>query len=140
MAGGARHYVEKIMAGIADKRLNTPVRARSSATRRACTVASPTHGAERFDKVVMATHSDQALALLRQPRPQERRTLGAIRYQPNRAVLHTDASVLPATPAGLGGLELRARAGHRAGGSRVCLHYLLNMLQPLPLRSRWWCR
>ena len=54
--------------------------------------------AERFDKVVIATHSDQALALLRDPSPQEQATLGAMRYHPNTAVLHTDASVLPERP------------------------------------------
>ena len=52
-------------------------------------------GAERFDDVVLATHSDQSLALLADATPDERALLGAIRYQPNRVVLHTDASVLP---------------------------------------------
>ena len=51
---------------------------------------------ERFDHVVLACHSDQALALLTDVTPQERAVLGAIRYQPNRAVLHTDSSLLPA--------------------------------------------
>jgi predicted NAD/FAD-binding protein len=50
---------------------------------------------ERFDHVVIATHSDQALALLADPTPQEREVLGAIPYQANEAVLHTDATLLP---------------------------------------------
>ena len=48
-----------------------------------------------FDKVVIATHADQALSLLTDPSPDERRLLGAFRYSSNRTVLHTDASALP---------------------------------------------
>ena len=51
--------------------------------------------AQRFDEVVLATHSDQALALLRDASDREREILGAIPYQPNEAVLHTDARTLP---------------------------------------------
>lgn len=58
------------------------------------------HGTEHFDAVVLACHSDQALRLLGlDATPQERSVLGAIRYQPNQAVLHTDASVLPSREA-----------------------------------------
>jgi predicted NAD/FAD-binding protein len=58
--------------------------------------------------------------------------LGAIRYQANRAVLHTDASVLPQKSSAWAAWNYeRAAAGERESG-RVCLHYLLNMLQPLP--------
>ena len=52
-------------------------------------------GSEPFDKLILAAHSDQSLALLSQPTLAEREVLGAIRYQSNRAVLHTDTSVLP---------------------------------------------
>jgi hypothetical protein len=52
-------------------------------------------GPLHFDAVVLACHSDQALALLRQPTPAEQRVLGAIRYQPNRVLVHTDDSVMP---------------------------------------------
>ncbi|MCZ8256168.1 MAG: FAD-dependent oxidoreductase, partial [Polaromonas sp.] len=83
--GGARHYVEKIIARIDDKRLNTPVR---RVERDATGVRVVTDsGAERFDKVVLATHSDESLDLLGEPSDTERQVLGAIRYQPNRAVL-----------------------------------------------------
>ena len=65
-------------------------------TARACGVRVVTDGrVEHFDQVVLATHSDQSLALLAQPSTQERAVLGSIRYQANRAVLHTDTSVLP---------------------------------------------
>ena len=51
-----------------------------------------------FDAVVIATHPDQALRLLADPTPAERSVLGAFRYSRNDTVLHTDASVLPASP------------------------------------------
>ena len=95
--GGARHYVEQITAGIADKRLNTPVRRVEylQHERKGSVRIHTDAGAELFDKVIIATHSDQALSMLAAPTAQEIETLGAIRYQSNRAVLHTDASVLP---------------------------------------------
>ena len=128
--GGARHYVDKIVARIADKRLNTPVRRieRDAAGVRVVT----DHGAERVDRVVLATHSDQALALLAAPTAQERAVLGAIRYQPNRAVLHTDASVLPRRRAAWAAWNYERAAQQGDESARVCLHYWLNQLQPLP--------
>ncbi len=131
--GGARRYVEKIVAGVADKRLNTPVRA---IERDAHGVTVHTDGsAERFDHVVLATHSDQALALLRQPSADEQRVLGAIRFQPNRAVLHTDASVLPVSRRAWAAWNYERAAAPAQEDSRVCLHYLLNKLQPLPFEQ-----
>jgi predicted NAD/FAD-binding protein len=132
--GGARHYVEKIIANIADKRLNTPVR---RITRDAPGVQVTTDaGTEWFDKVVLATHSDQSLAMLQAPSAAEQSALGAIRYQPNRAVLHTDTSVLPQSKIAWAAWNYeRAQQTDRASShpsTSVCLHYLLNMLQPLP--------
>jgi predicted NAD/FAD-binding protein len=126
VAGGSRQYVEKIVAGIADKRLHAPVRwiQRTGAGVRVCSE----RGWESFDKIVLATHPDQALSLLLEPSAGEQQVLGAIRYQPNRAVLHTDVRMLPARRAAWA-------AWNYEGGdasSRVCLHYLLNQLQPLP--------
>jgi predicted NAD/FAD-binding protein len=128
--GGARHYVEKIIARIDDKRLNTPVR-RIERDADGVSVVTDS-GAERFDKVVLATHSDESLALLSEPSDTERQVLGAIRYQSNRAVLHTDASVLPREKLAWAAwnYERAQDAGHES--TQVCLHYLLNMLQPLP--------
>jgi predicted NAD/FAD-binding protein len=132
--GGARNYVEKITATIADRRLNTPVRR----IERDPGVATKglrviTDGrVETFDKVILATHSDQSLALLQAPSNQERQTLGAIRYQPNRAVLHTDTSVLPTRRKAWAAWNYERAASNAAESSRVCLHYLINQLQPLP--------
>ncbi len=130
VVGGARHYVDPIVARLADKRLNTPVRRieRDAAGVRIVT----DQAAERFDRVVLATHSDQALALLAAPTAQERAVLGAIRYQPNRAVLHTDASVLPTRRAAWAAWNYERAPTQGGESARVCLHYWLNRLQPLP--------
>jgi predicted NAD/FAD-binding protein len=130
VVGGARHYVEKILAGVHDKRLNTPVRL---IERDALGVRIITDGhAERFDQVVIATHTDQALGMLREASGEERSLLGAVRYQDNRAVLHTDASVLPANPKTWAAWNYERAASSERESSRVCLHYLLNRLQRIP--------
>ena len=131
--GGARHYVEKIVAQIADKRLNSPVHAVS---RDALGVNITTaRGTERFDKVIIATHSDQALALLHAPSAAEQAVLGAIHYQPNRAVLHTDTSVLPTRQLAWAAWNYERAAVQGRESTNVCLHYLLNLLQPLPFKQ-----
>jgi predicted NAD/FAD-binding protein len=133
VVGGARNYVEKILAGVHDKRLNTPVRL---IERDALGVRIITDGhAERFDQVVIATHTDQALSLLREASGEERSLLGAIRYQDNRAVLHTDASVLPANPKTWAAWNYERAASSERESSRVCLHYLLNRLQRIPFEQ-----
>lgn len=96
VSGGSRTYVDKVVEGIAEVRTSTAasevtevdggVRVRSTA------------GEDRFDAVVIATHSDQALALLGAPSDIQREILGALPYQPNEMVMHTDQSILPRTP------------------------------------------
>jgi predicted NAD/FAD-binding protein len=128
VAGGARNYVHRIVEELPDKRLDTPV---LSVRRREAGVEIRTpQGREEFDHVVLATHPDQALALLQDANERERECLGAIRYQPNRAVLHTDSSVLPTRWRAWAAWNYE-HAAHGAG-NQVCLHYLLNRLQPLP--------
>ncbi len=130
VSGGARHYVEKIIANIADKRLNTPVR-RIVRDGEGVQVSTDT-GTERFDTVVLATHSDQSLAMLHEPSVAEQSALGAIRYQPNRAVLHTDTAVLPHKKIAWAAWNYERAVHTGQESAQVCLHYLLNKLQPLP--------
>jgi predicted NAD/FAD-binding protein len=128
VAGGARNYVDKIVARIPDRRLSTPVR---RVTRNASGAAVSTDtGTERFDHVVMATHPDQALDVLADASAQELEVLGAIRYQRNRAVLHTDTSVLPRQRSAWAAWNYESAGAGR--DAQVCLHYWLNRLQPLP--------
>lgn len=131
--GGARQYVEKIIAGISDKRLNTPVH---RIVRNANGVQITTgRRTERFDKVILACHSDQSLALLADASPQEREVLGAIRYQPNRAVLHTDTHVLPQNRRAWAAWNYQRSGEAHQDAAQVCLHYLINQLQPLPFEQ-----
>ena len=93
--GGSARYVEALTRPFSHRlRLRTPVQ---EVTRHHDHVLVKPRGveAERFDEVVLATHSDQALALLADASDREREILGAIPYQPNEAVLHTDARMLP---------------------------------------------
>ncbi|MGI9221030.1 MAG: NAD(P)/FAD-dependent oxidoreductase [Woeseiaceae bacterium] len=93
--GGSREYVRKLVAGHRDQiRLNTPVyevRRRSPGVK----IRSAGSDLETFDAVFFACHSDQALAMLPQPTTVESDVLGAIRYQPNEAILHTDERLMP---------------------------------------------
>ena len=129
--GGSRHYVRRMLSRIPDARLNTPV---LGVLRQPEGVRVRTgHGLEAFDGVVLACHSDQALRLLdSDASPDERAVLGAIRYQPNTAVLHTDTRVLPRRPAAWAAWNYERASQLGQEQAQVCLHYLINLLQPLP--------
>jgi predicted NAD/FAD-binding protein len=136
--GGARTYVEKMLRRIPDARLNTPVRS----VRRvppgsgsAGVFITTDHGTERFDDVVLACHSDQSLALLADATPAEREVLGAVRYHRNRAVLHTDTSVLPKRRLAWAAWNYERASDETREHAGVCLHYLINRLQPLPFKT-----
>lgn len=133
--GGAKHYVGKIVQRVDDARLRTSVHSIDRAPHRAGVTVATAYGSEHFDKLILATHSDQSLAVLRQPDPAEREVLGAIRYQPNHAVLHTDVSMLPSRTGAWAAWNYESAAPAPADEQKeqaVCLHYLLNRLQPLP--------
>jgi predicted NAD/FAD-binding protein len=123
--GGSRSYVEAILAPLGESvRLASPV---SKITRRDDGVEIQSEvGPEHFDHVVVATHSDQALALLSDPSPLERGVLGAIRYQSNRATLHTDASLLPRSRRAWASWNYHRLAGQPRGAA---LTYRLASLQ-----------
>ncbi len=133
--GGAKHYVQRMLLRIADARLNTPVlsvRRLPPGMGSGGVMVATADGSERFDDVVMASHSDQSLALLDEPTTDERRVLGAIRYHPNRALLHTDTSVLPQRQLAWAAWNYARAADLGREQAAVCLHYLINKLQPLP--------
>jgi len=93
--GGSARYVEAISAPWRERvRLQAPVRRIERLDDRVRIEADGCES-EDFDEVVIAAHSDQALAMLADPSEAEREVLGAIPYQRNEAVLHTDASLLP---------------------------------------------
>ena len=130
VTGGAKHYVEKLLQHIPHTHLQTPVERveRNDIGVHVFTAS----GSEDFDGVVLACHADQALSLLAQPSPQEQALLGAIRYHPNKAVLHTDTSVLPKKKLAWAAWNYERATDLGLESSRVCLHYWINRLQPLP--------
>ena len=131
--GGSRNYVQKIVNEVPDKRLNSPLQL---IERDESGVRVVTEGrAERFDEVVICTHSDQALQMLKTPSQAEQIHLSAIRYQDNVAVLHTDESVLPSRQKAWAAWNYERAADEGQESARVCLHYLLNKLQPLPFEQ-----
>ncbi len=136
VAGGSREYVRRLLTLIPDARRRTPVRAlrrMPGASSLGGVWLDTDAGSEHFDQVILAGHSDQSLALLgAHATADERAVLGAIRYQDNRAVLHTDASLLPQRRKAWAAWNYERGAGSAQQQSSVCLHYLINRLQPLP--------
>nr|WP_312989339.1 FAD-dependent oxidoreductase [Comamonas koreensis] len=134
--GGSRQYVRRLLArltqdGRHEARLNTPVLGLQRHPQGV--MLQMAQGAEWFDAVVLACHSDQALQLMGNgATAAERAVLGSIRYQPNEAVLHTDSSVLPQRQAAWAAWNYERAAASSAEQAGVCLHYLINRLQPLP--------
>lgn len=137
VAGGSRIYVSMLANAIrnhgGDIRLECSIKA---IQRRPDGVSiQSSSGIERFDQIVLACHSDQTLQLLsNDATAQEKALLGAIRYQPNRAVLHTDQALLPSNRKAWSAWNYASPGtlGIDMGRSPVSVSYLLNKLQPLP--------
>jgi predicted NAD/FAD-binding protein len=128
--GGGRSYVRRIAEDLDDVRLAAPVRRLRRAGTSVWIETDAT--TERYDQVVLACHSDQALEILGSgASEQERALLGAIRYQPNRAVLHTDAALLPRERNVWSAWNYMRGAGE-GQDHPVSVSYLINRLQPLP--------
>lgn len=134
VTGGSRRYVERIIVPFTDRiRLRNPID-KIVRTAAGIEVVSLLDGPELFDRVILATHSDQALRLLADPSPAERQILGAIRYQPNVATLHTDERFLPRSP------RARASWNYHPGdgdGRRATLTYWMNRLQSIESRHQF---
>jgi predicted NAD/FAD-binding protein len=126
--GGSRQYIEPLTRPFRDQiRLNAPV---AAVQRSADQVTVTTAGGDRdrFDRVIIAAHSDQALAMLADPSDREREILGPIPYQENHTILHTDSNVLPPKRAAWASWNYRIPKAERG---RVALTYDMNLLQGL---------
>jgi predicted NAD/FAD-binding protein len=135
--GGARTYVEKLLAALPDFRIGEPAlqvaRIRSNGASKVAVRSAS--GTALYDHVVLACHSDQALALLDGAERDERALLSAVRYQANRAILHTDAGVLPSRTGAWAAWNYQCDIASSAPDDRaVCVHYLINQLQPVPFK------
>lgn len=128
VVGGASTYVQELVRPLGG-RVHTGVAVRAVA-RHADHVRLHLGdgGSATFDAVVIATHADQALALLAEPTAEERELLGAWHYSTNRVVLHSDPSHLPPRPAAHAAWNVRQRTCSQVG-EEVCVTYLLNRLQ-----------
>ena len=131
--GGAKTYVEAIVKQLGDARLNTPVKRIVRGVGFVEVVMD--HGHEQFDAVVLACHSDQALKLLAHPTDAERSALSAVRYQPNRCVLHTDANLMPRRRRAWSAWNY-LQVNDADNVRPVALTYWMNLLQPLPFKTQ----
>jgi predicted NAD/FAD-binding protein len=126
--GGSQHYVAALRTALG-RRVHTgdPV---VSVTRDGdhATVRTRSGHESRYDQVVFACHSDEALALLSDADAQERALLGAIHYAPNTAWLHRDAALMPRRRAAWASWNYMRAAGAEG---RVCVSYWMNMLQKI---------
>ena len=140
IAGGSARYVEAITAPFRERiRLNTPVRAiQRHADRVEVSAQTPggAHDTETFDHVVIAAHSDQALAMLRDASQVEHELLGSIPYQHNEAVLHTDERLLPRRRAARAAWNYHLP---REPEERSTVTYWMNHLQRLQGTDRDYC-
>ena len=126
--GGSARYVEALTANLRGRlRLGTPVQGVTRTDDHV--LVTPRGGeAERFDEVVVATHSDQALALLTDASDREHELLGSIPYQANEAVLHTDVSMLPRRRRAWASWNYHLR---QQPSDRTMVTYHMNRLQSL---------
>jgi hypothetical protein len=95
VSGGSRNYVSKLVAPFENKiRLGSPV-AEILRQNGKVVIRDATGHSDTFDHVILASHSDQSLAMLGDPSPEERSILSAIRYRPNEVYLHRDEDLMP---------------------------------------------
>ena len=128
--GGSREYARKLTASYRQSiRLRTPVQS-VKRTHDAVMIRTARGDVERFDYVVFACHSGQALRMLDGPTPQESEILAAFPYQPNEVVLHTDTSMLPRTTLARAAWNYHA-LNEKRHGEGVALTYDMNILQTL---------
>jgi len=125
--GGSSAYIAPLTASFKERiRLNCPV-SRIDRDAHGVVIHSPA-GIERFDKVVLACHSDQALRLLGNPDDKEREILGALPYSDNEVLLHTDTRLLPTRKRAWASWNYRLGG---AGHTRAAVTYDMNILQGL---------
>ncbi len=128
VSGGSRNYLDRLLAPLGNRlRLTTPVR---SILRDAfgATVWAGDRDPARYDHVVVAAHTDQALAMLGDPSPIEQKILSAIRYRPNRVVLHRDPRLMPRRRAAWSAWNY-LRSSEAGGETEVSITYWMNRLQ-----------
>jgi predicted NAD/FAD-binding protein len=127
--GGSARYVEALTRPFRDRiRLGAAVTA-IERTRTGVIVTDSRGHSEGYDQVIVATHTDQALAMLRDPGADERAILGAIRYRPNAVYLHRDTRLMPTRRRAWGAWNFLRGNGRGEAGRDVAVTYWMNALQ-----------
>jgi predicted NAD/FAD-binding protein len=130
VVGGSRRYVERMARDLeGSARVSSPVQRVERRLDGVWIVAG--ERTERFDQVVLASHADEALRLVTDPRPSERAVLGQFGYQENRTILHTDGNLMPARRRVWSSWNYLAQTA-RGATERVSVTYWMNRLQGLP--------
>jgi len=128
--GGSRRYVDKLLAPL-QPGLRLGCGVRQVRRDHGCVVVTDSSGhVDRFDHVVMAAHADQSLAMLADATPRERNILGAFRFNTNRAVLHSDAALMPKRRKVWSAWNYLTRHVGETGNAAVT--YWMNRLQDIP--------
>lgn len=124
--GGSREYLAPLCQPFEKSiRTGTPVGGISRSARHGVVLTFADGSEQTFDQVVIATHSDQALALLRDPSREESAVLGALPYRDNEVILHTDTRLLPQNRRCWSSWNYRLKPG----GERATVTYNMNILQ-----------
>ena len=135
VTGGAKSYVEKILEAVRPVRLPAKVVAVTEHPDHV-TLQIANGAVEKFDRVVIAAHADEALEMLAAPDPSQKRLLSAFGYQSNTVSLHTDESVMPANKRAWGSWNYRM-AQDGEGGLRATTHYWMNALQGVSTKKNY---
>lgn len=127
---GSRNYLGKLLGVLGDRAiLNAPVNAIERSDN-GVTIYIANRDPQQFDQVVVAAHSDQALKMLKDPSANETEILGAIKYGPNRVVLHKDASLMPKNKKCWTSWNA-IRSSNEGDEKTISLTYLMNRLQSI---------
>lgn len=133
--GGSREYVRRLLlaSGRASLKLNSPIAVVRRRPQRVL-ISTRAGGTETFDKVFLACHADQALAMLAEPTSDERAVLGAFPYAHNEAIVHTDETVLPRVARARAAWNYHLLADHQ---EPVAITYDMNVLQSITAPTRF---
>ncbi len=134
VVNGAKSYVRKITAPFHDRIGVNKKAVRVERTATTARVTSADGEVREFDKVILACHADQALAMLADPTDTESRLLREFKYQPNIATLHSDESIMPRTRRCWAAWNYRIEAG---GNGLPTVHYWMNQLQGVSDRANY---
>jgi len=132
--GGSREYVKRMLADVPRTQASAPVASVESGGDQV-TVRTKDGASHVFDRVILAAHADESLALLAQPTPRQEKLLSAFRYQANETLLHTDATVMPRRPLAWAAWNYRMEPS--VEGERPSTHYWMNRLQGVSDRENY---